>query len=271
MSTAPATDAQAPERLTKSQRMAILASYLGWTLDAFDFFLMVFMVKAISEAFGSDVKSVSEALFFTLAAKSAPRVSPLKVIAQNWRLALYLILLMTAFNFFSHGTQDTYPTFLQKQHHFDTQTTGLITGIMNVGAIIGAFFFGTLSESLGRRRTIMLAALLALPIIPLWAFSTTALYLALGAFLIQACVQGAWAVVPAYLNEMSPPAIRAMFPGFVYQLGNLIASRNAPMQASIAQSHGDNFGLALAWVAGVTALVLAGWSMLGPERRGEKL
>ena len=84
-------------------------------------------------------------------------------------------------------------------------------------------------------------------------------------------MQGAWAVVPAYLNEMSPPAIRAMFPGLVYQLGNLIASRNAPMQAGIAQSHGGNFSLALAGVAGTTAIVLAIWSALGTEKRGHQL
>jgi len=178
---------------------------------------------------------------------------------------------MAGFNFLSHGTQDLYPAFLQKQHGFNTQVTGTVTAIMNVGAICGAFLFGSLSERIGRRRAIASACLCVLPVIPLWSGSETVAMLALGAFLIQAGVQGAWAVVPAYLNEMSPAPVRAMFPGFVYQLGNLIASRNAPIQAGIAESHGDNFGLALALVAGITACVLAGWISFGPERKGEPL
>ena len=174
---------------------------------------------------------------------------------------------MTAFNFFSHGTQDQYPTFLQKQHHFDTHLTGTLTAIMNVGAIVGGIGFGIWSERLGRRRAIVVASLLALPVIPLWAFSSTPLLLGLGAFLIQVAVQGAWGIVPVHLNELSPAAARGLFPGFAYQLGNLIASRNGPFQAWFAESHGDNYGLALALVAGITAVVLVVWTMIGPERR----
>jgi SHS family lactate transporter-like MFS transporter len=389
--------------LEPSQRSAIWASYLGWTLDAFDFFLMVFMLSAIAREFGTDVKSVAEGVFLTLAARPigafcfgwlaehfgrrpvlmadiiffsvfelasgfAPTLTSLlvlrflfgvgmggewglgaslvmesippklrgpvsgllqsgypsgyfvaslvyfllfdtigwrgmfmvgvapallvllirmhvkespvfearrgKVVAnpimelvRHWKIALYLVVLMTAFNFFSHGTQDLYPTFLQKQHHFDTHTVGILAAVMNVGAIVGGISFGIWSEKLGRRRAIIIASLLALPVIPLFAFGTTPLLLALGGFLMQVAVQGAWGIVPVHLNELSPPLARSLFPGFAYQLGNLIASKNAPIQAGIAEARGDNYGLALAIVCGATAVVIAIWTALGPERK----
>jgi SHS family lactate transporter-like MFS transporter len=178
-----------------------------------------------------------------------------------------MIVLMAAFNAFSHGTQDLYPTFLQVQHHFDTQLTGTLTAIMNLGAIVGGISFGIWSERIGRKRAIMIACALALPIIPLWAFSSTPLLLGVGAFLMQVAVQGAWGIVPVHLNELSPGAVRAMFPGFAYQLGNLLMSRNAVFQAGIAESHGDNYGLALAIFGGVTAVMIAVWTAFGPERR----
>ena len=389
--------------LTPAQRSAIWASYLGWTLDAFDFFLLVFLKGAIAKEFRVGDEMVSEALFLTLAARPfgafafgwladrygrrpilmvvilafsafsvlsgfawsigalfairaafgfamggewgigaslvmetipprlrgavsgllqsgypsgyflasltyfllfdhigwrgmffvgvAPallvflirlrveespahlagagraRANPISEIARHWKIALYLIVLMTAFNFLSHGTQDQYPTFLQKQHGFDTHTVGLLTAVMNVGAIVGGIGFGIWSERLGRKRAIVLASMFALPVIPLWAFASTPLLLGIGAFLIQVAVQGAWGVVPVHLNELSPPLARGLFPGFAYQLGNLIASRNAPFQAWFAGQHGGNYGLALALVAGVTVVVLAIWTALGPERR----
>jgi SHS family lactate transporter-like MFS transporter len=389
--------------LEPQQRSAIWASYLGWTLDAFDFFLLVFLKVAIGKEFGVSDERVSELLFLTLAArpfgafvfgwlaerfgrrpilmivilafsafsflsgfsrsfaelmlvrglfgfamggewgigaslvmesipprlrgpvsgllqsgypsgyflaslvyyllfdhigwrgmffvgiapallvflirmhvKESPthlamagkaKVNPLVEIGRNWKIALYLVVLMTAFNFFSHGTQDQYPTFLQKQHGFDTHLTGTLTAIMNVGAIVGGIGFGIWSERLGRRRAIVTASLLALPVIPLWAFSSTPLLLGLGAFLIQVAVQGAWGIVPVHLNELSPAMARGLFPGVAYQLGNLIASRNAPFQAWFAHQNGGNYGLALALVAGVTAVVIAIWTALGPERK----
>jgi SHS family lactate transporter-like MFS transporter len=390
--------------LEPSQRSAIWASYLGWTLDAFDYFLMVFMFSAIAKEFGTDVKAVSQAVFLTLAARPvgafvfgwlaehfgrrpvlmvdiilfsilefasgfAPTLGTLLVLrflfgiamggewglgaslvmesipaklrgpvsgllqsgypsgyfvaslvyfllfdrigwrgmfmvgvapallvllirihvkespvfearartrrwwepfvelVRHWKIALYLVVLMTAFNFFSHGTQDLYPTFLQKQHHFDTHTTGILAAIMNVGAIVGGISFGIWSEKLGRKRAIIIASLLALPIIPLWAFSATPLLLALGGFFMQVAVQGAWGIIPVHLNELSPPLARSLFPGFAYQLGNLIASKNAPIQAGIAESHGDNYALALALVCGITAIIIAVWTALGPERK----
>jgi SHS family lactate transporter-like MFS transporter len=389
--------------LEPSQKSAIWASYLGWTLDAFDYFLMVFMFSAIAKEFGTDVKAVSQAVFLTLAARpigafvfgwlaehfgrrpvlmadiilfsvlefasgfaptlttllvlrflfgvgmggewglgaslvmesipaklrgpvsgllqsgypsgyfvaslvyyllfdtigwrgmfmvgvapallvllirmhvkespvfearrGKPKPNPIAELARHWKIALYLVVLMTAFNFFSHGTQDLYPTFLQKQHHFNTHTTGILAAVMNVGAIVGGISFGIWSEKLGRRRTIVIASLLALPVIPLFAFSVTPVLLGLGGFLMQVAVQGAWGIVPVHLNELSPPLARSLFPGFAYQLGNLIASKNAPIQARIAEAHGDNYAIALALVCGITAVVIAIWTALGPERK----
>jgi len=387
--------------LEPSQRSAIWASYLGWTLDAFDYFLLAFMLGAIAKEFHTDVKAVTVAIMLTLAArpigafcfgwlaerfgrrpvlmadiilfsifefasgfapsltsllvlrflfgvamggewglgaslamesipaklrgpvsgllqsgypsgyfvasivyfllfdtigwrgmfmvgvapaflvllirihvKESPvfeeqrkaHLNPVKELLRYWKTALYMIVLMAAFNAFSHGTQDLYPTFLQQQHHFDTHTTGILTAIMNLGAIVGGIAFGIWSERIGRKRAIIVACLLALPILPLWAFTATPVLLGVGAFLMQVAVQGAWGIVPVHLNELSPPGARALFPGFAYQLGNLIMSRNGVFQAQIAESHGNDYGLALAIVGGAMAVVIAIWTALGPER-----
>jgi SHS family lactate transporter-like MFS transporter len=183
-------------------------------------------------------------------------------------LALYAILLMTAFNFFSHGTQDLYPTFLQKQRHFDHGTVSSIAVIYNIGAILGGLTFGSISQALGRRRAIIAAALLAIPAIWLWAYSETAVMLALGAFVVQFFVQGAWGVIPAHLNELSPIEARGTFPGTVYQIGNFIASSNAVVQAKIAESHGGNYAFALSSVAVVASLIIALLIGCGREARG---
>jgi SHS family lactate transporter-like MFS transporter len=196
----------------------------------------------------------------------APKVNAIAELVAHWKIALYLIVLMTAFNFFSHGTQDIYPTFLQVQHHFDTHLTGTLSIVMNIGAIVGGIGFGIWSQRIGRKRAIIIASLLSLPIIPLWAFTSTPLLLGLGAFLVQVAVQGAWGVVPVHLNELSPPLVRGMFPGFAYQTGNLIASVNLPLQASIAKASGGNYALALAIMCGAMAVVIAVWTAFGPER-----
>jgi MFS transporter, SHS family, lactate transporter len=391
---------------TRSQKNVVLAAYLGWTLDAFDFFLMVFMFKDVAATFHVEIKQVVFAVTLTLAARPigafifgrladhfgrkptlmwnilafsalevasgfAPslttflalrflfgiamggewgigsaltfetipakargvvsgllqagypsgyfiasiamyflydalgwrymfclgaipailvffvrmgvdespawteqrvkkvRPSIVEVMSRNWKLAIYAVLLMTAFNFFSHGSQDAYPNlFLKIQHKFDTHTLSLMTAIANIGAIFGGIGFGWLSERIGRRRGIMLAALLALPVIPLWAFGVTPLMLGLGAFLMQVSVQGAWGIIPVHLNELSPPEIRATFPGVVYQLGNFIASANLPIQVAIAESHAGNYGLAMAVVVGTVAVVIALMAAFGPEHRG---
>jgi MFS transporter, SHS family, lactate transporter len=182
---------------------------------------------------------------------------------------IFLIVLMFSFNSFSHGTQDLYPTFLQKDHHFTPQMVGFIAVVANIGALLGGTIFGTWSEKIGRRRAIVIAALLAVPVIPLWAYSHTVPLLALGGFLMQFMVQGAWGVIPAHLNELSPPAVRGTFPGFAYQLGNLLSSRNGVVQAKLAeQRFGGIFAPVLAWtvIAVVTLVVVVTGS--GRERKG---
>jgi SHS family lactate transporter-like MFS transporter len=393
--------------LTPKQRSVVLASYLGWTLDAFDFFILVFVMDDIAKEFSTEVKEVTFAILLTLAARPfgalvfglaadrfgrrpvlminilsfsilefasgfAPSLgvffilralfgvamggewgvgaaltmetippqtrgavsgllqtgypsgyllasiayfalygligwrgmfivgalpallvvyirgkveeSPaflakttarqdaglVRMLRENSGRFLYVVLLMTAFNFFSHGTQDLYPTFLRLQHHFDPHTVGLIAIIYNIGAILGGIIFGALSEGLGRRRGIVIAALATLFVIPLWAYGTSPLMLATGAFFMQFAVQGAWGIVPAHLNELSPHAVRCTFPGFAYQTGNLLASVNATLQASIAQSDGGNYAFALAIVAAIVAVVLACLTGFGIEAHGVK-
>jgi len=196
------------------------------------------------------------------------RSNTLAIVRSHWQLGIYAVLLMTAFNFFSHGTQDLYPTFLQVQHGFSPHQVGLIAVIYNIGAIIGGLSFGSLSERFGRRRIIIVTALLSLLVLPLWAFSTSAVWLAAGAFLMQVMVQGAWGVIPVHLNELSPDEARGTFPGFVYQVGNLIASVNATLQAGMAVHYGGNYALALAAVAGTVAVVIVVLAVFGPEAKG---
>ena len=392
-------------RWTRSQRNVVVAAYLGWTLDAFDFFLMVFMFKDISTELHSSMQVVSTAVLLTLGMRPVgaflfgrladrfgrkptlvwnilafsilelasgfapnmttllivralfgvamggewgigsaltmetippsargfvsgllqtgypsgyflaslavyllydrlgwrymfvlgaipavlvffvrrgvdespawkeqqhtPRMGILDVLRRDWKLAVYGIILMTAFNFFSHGSQDAYPgLFLKVQHHFDTHLGSLMTAVGNIGAIFGGIFFGSISEKIGRRRAIMIAALIALPALPFWAFGSTPLILAAGAFLMQISVQGAWGVIPVHLNELSPPEIRATFPGFVYQLGNLLAAVNLNLQVAIAEAHGNDYGLAMAIVVGTVAVVITLMVAFGPERLG---
>jgi SHS family lactate transporter-like MFS transporter len=194
-------------------------------------------------------------------------VGLIAALARNWQTFFYVILLMTAFNFFSHGTQDAYPTFLQVQHNLNTHQVSVILIVMNIGAIIGGLVFGVWSQHIGRRRAIIIASLLALPIIPLWAFSSTPFLLGLGAFLLQIAVQGAWGVIPAHLNELSPAEVRGTFPGFAYQLGNFFASYNTVLQAAMAKHYGGNFGLALAIVLSVAALSITVITALGREAK----
>lgn len=204
--------------------------------------------------------------------RNAPRGSKPAV---NWSEFLpllgFVVLLMTAFNFMSHGTQDLYPTFLQKQRGFSVHETAIIAMIYSVGGIIGGMFFGGISQKIGRRKAIAIAAILGILAIPLWAFSSSAVLLVAGAFVVQFFVQGAWGIVPAHLNELSPPAVRGTFPGFAYQLGNLLASINAYLQAKIAARLGGNYAIALAAVAAVTMICVAGMSWLGHEAKDARL
>ena len=187
-----------------------------------------------------------------------------------WGRALFMIALMALFNFFSHGTQDLYTTFLQVERGFDTDLAGKLSIVGPLGAICGGVVFGALSEHIGRKRAIVIAALLALPAVPLWAFSATPLLLGVGAFAIQFMVQGAWGVVPVHLNELSPDAVRATMPGLTYQIGNFISSGTPPLLAMLAERNGKQYGLTMAiFIVGV-ALALALVSALGPEAKGKK-
>ncbi len=393
-------------QLTRAQRNAFLAALAGWSLDAFDFFIFIFSLKAIAADFHTEVKSVAEGIFLTLAFRplgalaygwlaekygrrpvlmlnvvsyslcelasafapnlsallalralfgfamggewgvgaalaletlpvkgrgffsgllqegyvigyllasvvfaylfvhvgwrgmfmigaapavlvlfirskveespvwaagaAAPRASPAEFYAalkHYLPTLLFLVLLMAFFNAFSHGTQDLYPTFLQLQHGFSAVTTGTIAIAMNIGALAGGIVFGSLSERTGRKSAITLAAALAVPMIPLWAYSHTAVMFACGGFLMQFMVQGAWGVVPAYLNELSPPTVRAILPGFAYQLGNLAMSKMGPFQAAMAQTHGGNYALVLSLTAGLAAIGLIVVTALGKNVR----
>ncbi|HET8555532.1 MAG TPA: MFS transporter [Rhodanobacteraceae bacterium] len=185
----------------------------------------------------------------------------------HWKLLIYMMLLMAVFNMFSHGSQDMYPTFLKEQLHLGVGEVTMLTMLLNVGALVGGLLFGAWSQRIGRRRAIIIAALLALPCIPLWAYGGSIVLLALGAFLIQVMVQGAWGVVPTHLNELSPGAVRGTLPGFAYQLGNLIAAITATAQAWIAHHRGGDYAFSMAsWIV-VVALLLALLTWLGPEAR----
>jgi SHS family lactate transporter-like MFS transporter len=394
-------------RLSSGQRNAFIACFLGWSLDAFDFFILTFCVSAIATQFQTKISAVAEAIFITLAFRPvgaflfgimadrygrrltlmvdiiaysvfelASAFAPsLKVflitralfgIAMGgewgvgaalafetlpaegrgffsgllqegyavgylfaalvygtafhfvgWRgmfvigalpalLVIYirtkvdespawlqgqvsrkaetnlgkgiltylgtfflLVVLMFAFNSFSHGTQDLYPTFLTKGHNFDPHTVMFITVLANIGALLGGIVFGTWSEKVGRRRAIVTAALLSIPIIPLWAYSRTVPLLALGGFLMQFMVQGAWGIIPAHLNELSPPAVRGTFPGFAYQLGNLLSSRNVVIQAKLVENrYRGLYPPVLAWTVVIVATLVAAVTWSGKERQG---
>lgn len=186
------------------------------------------------------------------------------------RRFVYLVLLMTAFNWMSHGTQDVYPTFLTATTDHGAGLSSLtarwIVVIYNIGAIIGGLAFGTLSQRFSRRYTIVFCAALGLPIVPLFAYSRTAAMLCLGSFLMQVFVQGAWGVIPAHLTEMSPDAIQGVYPGVTYQLGNLLAAFNLPIQERLAESHGYPFALAATIVP--VLLVVAVLTAIGKDATG---
>jgi SHS family lactate transporter-like MFS transporter len=215
--------------------------------------------------------AVPESPAFERAQKAEQRAGLWETIQANWGLVLYSVVLMMAFNLFSHGTQDLYPTFLQKQLNLAPATVSWITIVANLGAIAGGLSVGYISEKIGRVNAITIAALIALPALPLWAFSTTPAMLAAGAFVMQIAVQGAWGVVPAHLNELSPGAVRATLPAFVYQAGNFLASYNGPFQAKLAEAHGGDYSYALALVAGIVAVALVIIIRFSPEKRGETL
>jgi SHS family lactate transporter-like MFS transporter len=187
-------------------------------------------------------------------------------VLSHWKLFLYLVAFMTMMLFASHGTQDMYPTFLQRQWHFTSERRAVITAISGVGAIIGGIIFGHFSDKWGRRRTIITAFVLGALVIPLWAFAPNEALLIVGAFLMQFMVQGAWGVIPAHLAELSPDSVRGLLPGFAYQTAGIIASSVVYIEAVYAQK--TSYATAMALTA-ISVFVLASiMAAVGRERRG---
>jgi MFS transporter, SHS family, lactate transporter len=251
-------------------------NYVGWrgmfVIGALPAFLVIYIRTKVEESpawlQGRATQEVKSSLRKNLDSNKLWAEDTMK----NAGIFAFLIVLMFAFNSFSHGTQDVYPTFLQKNLQFDPKTVGLIAMIYNCGALLGGILFGTWSERIGRRRAIVIAALLAIPVIPLWAYSHTIPMLALGGFLMQFMIQGAWGVIPAHLNELSPPAVRGTLPGFAYQIGNLLSSRNSVIQAKLAETrYGGNFAPVLAWTVLLVASLVAIVTLSGREQRGADL
>jgi SHS family lactate transporter-like MFS transporter len=190
-----------------------------------------------------------------------------RIVAANAPALLYMIGLMALFNAFSHGSQDLYKPFLLQRYGLGGARADDVLMLMNVGALFGGMLFGALSERIGRRKAIACAALLALPVIPLWTFAPSVPWVTLGAFLMQFMVQGAWGIVPAHLNELSPPGVRAVLPAFAYQFGNFAMALLAPLQSSIAARHGHDLGAVLAWTIGIVAVTLSAVTLLGREAK----
>jgi SHS family lactate transporter-like MFS transporter len=238
---------------------------------------VMFMIGALPALLGFYLNYKVEESPAWLASRDAHRLSPavslqLRDVLGYLPIFLFVILLMTAFTSFSHGTQDLYPTFLQHDLHQSAAHTGLIAAVANLGALLGGICCGAISERFGRRRTIVVAALLAIPMIPLWAWSHTAVMLAAGGFLMQFMVQGAWGIIPAHLNELAPAPVRAVLPGFAYQLGNLLSSRNQIFQQTYADhSNAGSLKVALSATVVVVAIVVAAVTGFGPEAKGTEL
>jgi len=187
-------------------------------------------------------------------------------IASHWKLFLYLVLLMMMMNFVSHGTQDMYPTLLKRQWKFSPQKVAAVTALSMVGAIIGGIVFGLLSDKLGRRRSMIMALVCALLVIPLWAFSPSLGLLVLGGFLMQFMVQGAWGVIPAHLTELSPDSVRGFLPGFAYQCGVLLAGTVAYIEAIFAQHMSYSRAMAVTALTVFLGAIII--TAVGRERHG---
>jgi len=215
-------------------------------------------------------RSVPESPVFEQRVRAGVRRGVLETMRGRWGLFAYMIVTMAVFNAFSHGSQDVYPTFLQEQLHFDTHMKAALTIILNLGALAGGLAFGQWSESIGRRRAMAIACVLALPAIPLWSYGGSVLLLAVGAFWIQVAVQGAWGVVPGYLNELSPDDVRGTLPGFAYQLGNLLVAWTAYAMTWIAHANGGDYAVVQSVWMGIVAVLLAILTWFGPEAHGAK-
>ncbi|HEX7816943.1 MFS transporter [Dyella sp.] len=241
----------------------LLIDHIGWR--------GLFVVGAVPALLVLYIRrSVPESPVWEASKEVHGKVSLVAAMRGHWKLAIYMTLLMAAFNMFSHGSQDLYHTFEEKSLHLATGSGAafMLVAMLNIGAMVGGLFFGALSERIGRRRAMVIASLLAIPVIPLWVHGGSLLLLAIGAFLIQVMVQGAWGVVPTHLNELSPEGVRGTLPGFAYQIGNLLAAYTGNAQLSISRWHGDDLAFAMGiWIAAV-AVILALLAGFGPEARG---
>jgi len=192
----------------------------------------------------------------------------LEVVKQNWKSALYLVLMMTLMMFLSHGTQDLYPDFLKSTRGASRHTISYIAILYNIGAVLGTLLFGHLSERLGRRRSMICALLLALAAIPAWAFAGSIFTIAIAAFVLQAGVQGAWGVIPAHLNELSPDQTRGLLPGLAYQIGILIAAPINSIEYALSSRVGYSWALAGFETINIAVLIVV--LALGKERKGRR-
>ena len=196
-------------------------------------------------------------------------------IKQHGALFIHAVLLMTAFNYMSHGTQDLYATFLERQRGFGVSEKSMITIIYAIGAICGGTVIGFFSQRWGRRRSIIICAICGMFLIPAWIFAPGTALLITGGFLMQFMVQGAWGVVPVHLNEISPADFRGTFPGLAYQLGNFAAAFAAQQQAWLAErfrtAEGTpNYALTMALVECVVFLAIIVLAAIGREERGKE-
>ena len=189
-----------------------------------------------------------------------------RAIAANWRRFAYLVVLMTTMAMISHGTQDMYPTFLQHQRQFTPQQTAMITIISMIGAIAGGILFGLLSDRIGRRRAMIAAAVCGAALVPLWVFAPSTALIVVGAFAMQFMVQGAWGVIPAHINELSPGALRGFLPGTAYQVGVLCASIITYIEAVLGELF--TYAQAMGLLAAIMLLVAATIVAAGPEAHG---
>jgi MFS transporter, SHS family, lactate transporter len=191
----------------------------------------------------------------------------LRTASGHWKVFSYLVLLMTLMMFLSHGTQDLYPDFLKSARGFTPAVVSYIAILFNIGAVLGAITFGYVSERLGRRRSMIAALAVSLAVIPAWAFGGSLAVLAIGAFVMQVGVQGAWGIIPAHLNELSPDAARGLMPGLAYQLGILFAAGTNTIEYALRDRLGYAWALAAFEITNIALLMTV--VGLGSERKGK--
>lgn len=200
-----------------------------------------------------------------------------KMLAQEWKMCVYCIILMTWFNYYSHTSQDSYTTFMLSQKELANAGASRASIMMKVGACVGGTIIGYLSQFIGRRRAIIMSALMSALLIPAWILPEGERSLSASGFFMQFFVQGAWGVIPIHLNELSPPAFRSSFPGVTYQIGNMISSPSAQIVNAIAEKtfvtlkNGDKveaYGPVMGVATAIIALGIIFTTMLGPEKRG---